>query len=273
MEKRWKIRQEAKLAREKEVNNRKRGREKEDDSKDKAVSSSPPVLTTETTCEVNFDKEDVCERCKLPMRLVPQRALLICVACGGCNTYIDATTASIPYGDGVEVQSLYCYKRLNHFRLQLSQLQGAETAVVPQDVIDNVMAELRRANVAEIKQISIKMIRDILKKLKLRKCYDHIAQIHARITGIPPFRLTPDVEERLRLMFIALQKPFERHCPPGRRNFLSYQYILYKFFQLLGLDQLLVYMTLLKGKDKLLKQDAIFKKCCVDLNWSFIPSL
>lgn len=31
--------------------------------------------------------------------------------------------------------------------------------------------------------------------------------------------------------------------------------------------------TLLKGRDKLLKQDSIFKPICEILNWEFIPSI
>lgn len=35
-------------------------------------------------------------------------------------------------------------------------------------------------------------------------------------------------------MFAEIQEPFERNCPPNRKNFLSYGYTLYKFCELLG---------------------------------------
>ena len=73
---------------------------------------------------------------------------------------------------------------------------------------------------------------------------------------------------------ISTSKPaFEKHCPPDRKNFLSYSYCLYKFFQLLGYDDLLSSFSLLKGKDKLHKQDLIFEKICKDLEWEFLPSV
>ena len=76
-----------------------------------------------------------------------------------------------------------------------------------------------------------------------------------------------------RLMFIAVQPAFEKHCPKDRKNFLSYSYCLFKFFQLLGLDDFLDTFTLLKGRDKLAKQDDIFKKICEELDWDFVPSV
>lgn len=222
---------------------------------------------------MDLDGEDFCAQCNIPMRLAPHRALMVCVKCGCFSSYIDGTTNSMAYGDEIEISSMYCYKRLNHFRLQLAQLQATETTEVPQKIIDKVLEELNGRGVKKPEDVTIKMIREILKKMKQRKCYDHIPQIYSRVTGIPPVRLTPELEEKLRLMFINIQEPFEKHCPPGRRNFLSYKFLLYKMFQLLGLDELLPYMTLLKGKDKLMKQDAIYRECCKELDWTFIPSL
>ena len=73
--------------------------------------------------------------------------------------------------------------------------------------------------------------------------------------------------------FIAMQPAFEKHCPKDRKNFLSYSYCLYKFFQLLGFEDYLNSFTLLKGRDKLHRQDQIFRKICVELNWEFVPSI
>ena len=57
------------------------------------------------------------------------------------------------------------------------------------------------------------------------------------------------------------------------RNFLSYSYILYKFFELLELDEHLPYLNLLKSRDKLHQQDIIWEKICIDLKWEYIPSV
>jgi hypothetical protein len=177
------------------------------------------------------------------------------------------------YGTEIDIASMYCYKRLNHFRLQLSQLQATETTEVSNEVIDMVLKELFAQGIRKKEEVNAKIIRNVLKKLKQRRCYDHIPQIYSRITGIPPFRLTPEVEERLRLMFINIQAPFEKSCPENRRNFINYRYLLYKFFELLGYDEMLPFLSLLKGKDKLIRQDAIYRDCCRELNWTFVPSV
>ena len=53
-------------------------------------------------------------------------------------------------------------------------------------------------------------------------------------------------------MFNQIQEPFEKHCPKTRKNFLSYSYTLYKFFQLLNKQEYLIYFPLLKSREKLL---------------------
>ena len=39
-------------------------------------------------------------------------------------------------------------------------------------------------------------------------------------------------------MFSKIQEPWGLYKPPGRKNFLSYSYVLHKFCQLLELDNL-----------------------------------
>ena len=82
-----------------------------------------------------------------------------------------------------------------------------------------------------------------------------------------------ELEERLRIMFKDIQAPFKKHCPPERKNFLSYSYVLYKFCELLGEDEYLQYFPLLKSKEKLYNQDVLFKKICEELRWEFIPTI
>ena len=55
----------------------------------------------------------------------------------------------------------------------------------------------------------------------------------------PPPTITPEIEEKIRAMFQDIQAPFLLYCPDDRTNFLSYSYILYKFFELLEQYELL----------------------------------
>ena len=118
-----------------------------------------------------------------------------------------------------------------------------------------------------------RLVRGILRKLRLRRAYDHCVQVAARISGVAPKRITPEQEERLRLMFMQMQPVFEKYAPKNRTNFLSYSYCLYKFTELLGYTEFMPYFSLLKGRDKLAKQDLIFSKICAELDWEFISSV
>ena len=74
-------------------------------------------------------------------------------------------------------------------------------------------------------------------------------------------------------MFKEIQVPFEKFCPEKRKNFLSYNYVMYKFFELLELDEYLSCFQLLKSRNKLHQQDLIWKNICQSVKWQFIPSL
>jgi hypothetical protein len=122
-------------------------------------------------------------------------------------------------------------------------------------------------------EITPKKIKEILKRLKSNKYYEHVPHIINKLNGIPIPHFESDLEEKLRTMFKMIQPSFLKHAPADRKNFLSYAYVLHKFLQLLGKDEYLLSFPLLKSRDKLYLQDQIFKKICEDLQWQFIPSL
>ena len=77
----------------------------------------------------------------------------------------------------------------------------------------------------------------------------------------------------MRIMFKDIQKPFSECCPPNRKNFLSYAYVIRKFLQLLSEDKYIPYFPLLKSREKLYQQDCIWKCITKKLNWDYIPSI
>ena len=228
--------------------------------------------TSDTPPKLALNTRDECPLCQHDLMLVSGKAIMTCKACGYSVAYLDATMQSMSYSDDVEFSS-FSYKRINHFNEWLQQVQAKENFEIPQDVLEAVMQELHRQRIHDVKEITPKKVREVLKTLKLRKAYEHVAQITSRLTGAKPLRVPPEAEEMCRLMFIAVQPAFEKHCPKDRKNFLSYSYCLFKFFQLLGYDEFLDSFTLLKGRDKLARQDEIFKKICEELDWDFCPSV
>lgn len=213
---------------------------------------------------------DECPRCtdsSTPLLVCPSRSIMTCSKCGYSVAYLDATSSSTAFDEMVEF-SQYSYKRVNHYMMWLTLLQGKETHRVPDEVVAAVMSDLyERLNVRSTVDITQKRVRDSLRYLRLRKAYDHVAQITSRLSGRRPPRISAHLEEQLRNMFLQMQPAFHRHAPKSRTNFLSYSYVLYRCFQILGLHDMLEGITLLKGRDKLEANDAIFRRMCVDLDW------
>ena len=226
------------------------------------MGNAPPRVATNT--------RDDCPYCYSKLLLQSQKSMMTCPECGYSTTYLDATSQNTSYDDTVEF-SVFSYKRVNHFIQWIAHCQGKESYEVPKEIIENVMEELYKQRVTSVEEITQKKVRDALKNLKLRKCYDHVCQITSKITGKRPFRISSDVEEILKIMFMKMQPVFEKYAPKSRKNFLSYSYVLYRCFQILGLDHMLDGLTLLKGKEKLALQDEVFVKIARDLGWKWSP--
>ena len=142
--------------------------------------------------------------------------------------------------------------------------------VISDDIIQMVMHELyvRRYKKDDITHM---VVRDILRKLRIRRAYDHVSQITTKITGKKAPRISSEMEDKCRAMFVKMSKPFEKFCPKNRKNFLSYNYVLFRCFHILGPNHMLAIVALLKGKEKLLIQDETFQKIAEYLGWPFVP--
>ena len=167
----------------------------------------------------------------------------------------------------------YSYKRENHFNEWLSQFQAQETTNIPPEVIEQLQNELKKIKIKALDEITHARVRSLLKKLKLNKYYEHVPYIANILSGISPPKMPQELEERLRIMFKDIQKPFDDNCPKERKNFLSYSYVLYKFCELLSEDKYLKYFPLLKSKEKLYQQDLIWNKICNTLHWEYIATI
>ena len=213
-----------------------------------------------------------CVKCFEEMILSQNEAILYCQKCGHVDPIlIDSDKPS--YKDPPREISYYAYKRINHFNEWLAQFQAKESTEIPQEVFDSILVELKKERMLNMGHLKKEKLRDILRKLKLNKYYDHIPHIINRLNGQNAPVMSRETEEKLRYMFREIQPSFQKHKPVGRNNFLSYSYILYKFCELLELDEYLPCFPLLKNRDNLYKQDKIWEKICQDLRWEFIRSV
>jgi hypothetical protein len=221
------------------------------------------------------DKEDdieVCKQCYQQKLFVYAEGLLICQKCG-VQEYVFIDCDKPSYREPPKEIAYFAYKRINHFNEHISQFQGKESTEIPDEIYEHIKKEIKKERITDLTIIKPEKIREILKKLDLNKYYEHIPHIINHINGIPPPNITKSQEETLRVMFKEIQIPFMKYCPPERQNFLSYTYVLHKFCELLELDNLLPCFPLLKSREKLQEQDAIWEKICNDLNWCFYKSI
>ena len=195
-----------------------------------------------------------------------------CVECGYVE-YVQGEEIGFKEEQEMEKNIVYSYKRENHFNEWVSQFQAKESTSVPPDVIDQLRAEFKKQKIKELSEITHEKVKALLKKLDKSKYYEHVPYITTILNGIQPPTMSQALEDRLRLMFHQIQKPFEKHRPKDRKNFLSYSYTLYKFCELLGEDDYLPCFPLLKSKEKLYKQDEIWKGICQELRWQFIKTV
>ena len=219
----------------------------------------------------NTQDDEECKKCGGRIMTCSTTSQSICTHCGltehflGCElTYKEEQT--------IEKNIVYSYKRENHFNEWMSQFQGTESTTIPPDVIEQLRYELKKQRVKNLSDITHTKVRALLKKLKLNKYYEHVPYITTILNGVTPPRMSESLEEKLRLMFSKIQAPFEMHCPADRKNFISYSYVLYKFCELLGEDEFLPCFPLLKSKEKLRQQDAIWKNITQTLRWEYIPT-
>jgi hypothetical protein len=222
----------------------------------------------------NVEEEDIeiCKNCKNQMTCLQHDAIIICNICGYQELLLVEQNRPI-LKQNTKDTSHFSYKRINHFREWCNQVQGKESTDIPDEIFEKILTEIKKEKIIDAKTITYTKMRDILKRLRINKYYEHINYIINRINGIPTPQFSQELEDKLCNMFRNIQAPFLKHCPKDRKNFLSYSYVLYKFFQILGLNEYLKYFPLLKSREKLYVQDQIWKKICVELNYEIIPSL
>ena len=214
----------------------------------------------------------VCSSCGAEATLIPNDAILFCESCGWDERIlIDVDLPGMK--EQTKDSSYFNYRKINHFNEWLAQFQAKETTDIPSEVYDLILLELRKEKRRNIADLKPKALREILKRLNMNKYYEHIPHIMNRLNGIPPPRLSPETEEVLRSMFRDIQTPFMKYCPPWRKNFLSYSYVLHKFCKILGKDEFLSCFPLLKSREKLYEMDKVWKMICDDLGWEFHRSI
>jgi hypothetical protein len=165
------------------------------------------------------------------------------------------------------------YKRLNHFREYLRQIQGRCRSGVSRKIMEAVSGDLAKHRIP-VKSIDSMRVRRALKRLRMSKHYDHCHAIAGRLNPTyQPMRLDPMHEEHLCLMFTQLEGPFEevrQQVRGNRKNFLSYPFVFYKLNELNGWDHYNTNCALLKSTTLLNEQDRWWRLIMQKLGWQCV---
>lgn len=213
-----------------------------------------------------------CEVCGNEMIMCLNEANLTCSKCGH-QEFILIDSDKPSYKDPPREVCYYAYKKINHFNEWLAQFQAKESTEIPQEIYDAILIQLKKERITNMSTLKPTKLREILRKMKCSKYYEHIPHIINRLNGQNAPFMSREDEEKLRHMFREIQPSFKKHCPKGRRNFLSYGYVLYKFCELLEMDEYLACFPLLKNRDKLYLQDKTWELICKDQGWQYIRTV
>lgn len=205
--------------------------------------------------------------------LVPMEdeGVIMCTNCAATSPYF-VENEKPSYKEPPKEVCYYAYKRINHYKEVLAQIQAKETTNIPESHINEIKMQIIKERIHDINNISYYKMKHLLKKLGFNKYYEHIYFIKHRF-GVEPPKFSSSVEDKLINMFQLIQAPYTKHCPQDRINFLNYYYVLFKSLQLLGENTYLPMIPLLKDPAKIAGQDAIWKKICFDLEWDYHPTI
>ena len=205
--------------------------------------------------------------------------------CSMCSTQqvILKNVSSYRDIDRVNISSKYIYDRKIHFRDSINQYQGKQNSTIDQKVYDDLekqfelhhllSGDMNTSKNIRFKNIKKEHINIFLKELGYTKHYENINLIHYNITGIKPDDISY-LQDKLLNDFDLITDVYDKLFKNiNRKNFINTQYIL---FQLLtrhkhpcNKDD----FTILKTVDRKTFHDEIYKAICLELEWSFHPTM
>lgn len=201
---------------------------------------------------------DYCDTCKLEIKETKEK-YFVCTGCGSVKEKIIDGFGFKDQENYSSVSPSFDYKRINYFTEWLNHIQAKEHIEVSDEILNKIKVELQKERITDSSKVSHQKIKKILKLLKEPKLYDHIPAITSKLCGVQPLSMPPEIINKLKELFMVIQNPFNL-LKGDRKNFFSYPYILYKFCELLDLPEYLSYFQLLKSREKLIKQDILWKK-------------
>jgi len=210
----------------------------------------------------------LCQKCHAPMSTT--RFEMLCTSCGNTVPRVKRADMNMKELESVQ-ETAPSYKRNNHLHEWITRVQARERKVVPMAVKQAVLQSFEKWGFDRYNPKQ-SLVRRFLRDAGYQRYFEHIPQIMHWLSGKKQIVFDDDTVCKIKKVFNAIQGPFEKHKPPGRKNFLSYGYILYKVCELLELDDLLHAFRLLKSRTNLMKADKVWRGICNDCGYQYIPT-
>lgn len=224
----------------------------------KLYNSKKPIVIGKPRLENIY----VCEKCNKDTLFDEFANIYSCPQCGQIQNGDFKSELMI----GKRYRPRTQYKKINHFKQLLNQYQAYDENV-PKNIIRKVKMNIRKNNISEI---SIYVIKDSLRKLKLTKYYENIFQIYYTIFNIDPPILNYDTVKSLCDMFDMFNDAYIGICKGNnnrRKNMIRYSFLLNKFFLMLGMPEHAKYFKGLKNSEKQYELEKIFAHVCKVNRW------
>lgn len=216
------------------------------------------------------------ECCNGPTIQTPEGSI-VCVQCGvvvvANEINLSNPSKNLSYNRSISPAATFSYKRINHLRELLRQSQGKTSSSIPPEVLDMVKEEMSKSTLSR-SLIRAKHVKAVLKRLRLHKYYEQTVSLTKLLNPeFEPITMTPEYEERIILMFVQLEKPFERiraTVDKRRKNFCSYPFVLYRLNQLNERDDLNRDLKLLKSITLINRQDKFWRALMKEVGWDYM---
>lgn len=215
----------------------------------------------------------ICTKCDEVRVCDEFEAFSVCMKCGHALPFHKDTGEA---AETLQYTMQFEYDRVNHFRECLNQIIKAVENIpsIDRKVFRFIKRQIIKERITNRAMITRRRIKDWLKRDKnMNKYSERVFSILYAVCKIRPPKISKALEQKFYEMFHDIQKPFSKHVPPGRTHFFNYSFILRKFCELLGQDQLVPVFDILKGVDRVHFQDEIWKRCCAERGYKFIPSI
>ena len=163
-------------------------------------------------------------------------------------------------------------RQIKHFIEKMEQYQTNIVVKIPDEIVNDVEKEMKKYNRSP-ESLTIKQLKDILKKYGHNKYYKYIYNIFSQVTKNPAPIFDKDQQSILLDLFCKVEEVYPKYKPVNRTNFMTYSYVMNKLLLMMDLPEHASQFPLLKSSGKLKEQDVVWNKICDHWKWPFASSI